>query len=78
LCIGAGNGSNLTTLSESDPDWQVYHPRTGKEFRKVKIVDVRTTDSAIDPYGNKHAIPSESSIKINTIRKRSINVTEIK
>jgi len=78
LCIGAGNGSNLTTLSESDPGWQVYHPRTGKEFRKVKIVDVRTTDSAIDPYGNKHAIPYESSIKINTIRNRLINITEIK
>jgi nitroreductase len=78
LCIGAGNGSNLTTLSESDPGWQESHPRTNKKFRKVKIIDIRTENSATDPYGNKHLIPSESSIKINTMRKRSINVTEIK
>jgi nitroreductase len=78
LCIGAGNGSNLTTLSEDDPRWQECHPRTNKKFRKVKIIDIRTEDSATDPYGNKHPIPSESSIKINTIRKRSINITEIK
>ena len=78
LCIGAGNGSNLTSLSEDDPAWQSHHPRTGKEFRKAKIVDIRTTDSAIDPYGNKHIIPTESSIKINTMRKRVINITEIK
>ena len=78
LCIGSGNGSNLTALSEEDPEWQSHHPRTGQEFRKVKIVDIRTTDSAIDPYGNVHTIPTESSIKINTMRKRIINITEIK
>jgi hypothetical protein len=78
LCIGAGNGSNLTTLSEDDPEWQESHPRTNIKFRKVKIVDIRTTNSAIDPYGNVHTIPTESSIKINTMRKRLINITEIK
>jgi nitroreductase len=78
LCIGAGNGSNLTTLSEDDPNWRPYHPRTGKEFRKTKIIDIRTTNTATDPYGNVHTIPTESSIKINTIRKRLINITEIK
>lgn len=78
LCIGSGNGSNLTALSEDDPAWRSHHPRTGKEFRKAKIVDIRITDSAIDPYGNKHIIPTESSIKINTIRQRVINITEIK
>ena len=41
-------------------------------------MDIRTTDKAIDPYGVEHEIPSESSIKINTMRKRIINVTEIK
>lgn len=78
LCIGAANGSNLTTLSEDDPNWKQYNPRTGKEFRKAKIIDIRTTNTAIDPYGNIHTIPTESSIKINTMRKRVINITEIK
>lgn len=73
LAIGAGNGSNLTT----DPDMDV-HPIKGKKMRKVKIVDIRTTDKAVDPYGVEHDIPSESSIKINTMRKRIINITEIK
>jgi len=78
LCIGAGNGSNLTTLDENDPDWQECHPRTGKPFRKVKIIDINSCDEAIDPYGNMHEIPNESNIKINSMRKRTINVTEIK
>jgi len=73
LAIGAGNGSKLT----SDPDMD-NHPVTGKKMRKIKIVDIRDTDKATDPYGNVHDIPSESSIKINTMRKRIINITEIK
>jgi len=73
LAIGAGNGSNLTT----DPNMEV-HPVTGKKMRKTKIVDIRTCAKATDPYGVEHTIPAESSIKINTIRKRIINVTEIK
>jgi len=73
LAIGAGNGSKLTT----DPNMEV-HPVTGKKMRKVKIVDIRTTDKAVDPYGVEHDIPAESSIKINTMRKRIINITEIK
>ena len=73
LAIGAGNGSNLTTDLDMDT-----HPVTGKKMRKVKIVDIRTTDKAVDPYGVEHEIPSESSIKINTMRKRIINITEIK
>lgn len=78
LAIGSGNGSNLTTLTEEDPEWQDTHPRTGRKFRKVKIVDIRTTNKAVDPYGVIHDIPSDSSIKINTMRKRIINITEIK
>ena len=73
LAIGAGNGSKLTT----DPNMDV-HPVTGKKMRKVKIVDIRTTDKATDPYGVEHDIPQESSIKINTMRKRIINIREIK
>lgn len=73
LAIGAGNGSNLTTDLDMD-----VHPVKGKSMRKVKIVDIRTTDKAVDPYGIEHDIPSESSIKINTMRKRIINITEIK
>ena len=73
LAIGAGNGSKLTT----DPNMDT-HPVTGKPMRKVKIVDIRTTDKAVDPYGVEHDIPAESSIKINTMRKRIINITEIK
>ena len=78
LCIGAGNGSNLTTLDESHPNWQEKHPIWDKKYRKVKIVDIRTTDQEVDPYGVLHQIPDESSIKINTMRKRIINIREIK
>jgi nitroreductase len=78
LAIGSGNGSNLTTYTEEDLEWQEHHPKTGKKFRKVKIIDIREKDTDIDPYGNVHKIPEESSIKINTMRKRIINITEIK
>ena len=81
LAIGSGNGSHLTTLTEDDPEWRERRdlPKPwDKRFRKIKIVDIRTTDKAVDPYGVEHDIPSESSIKINTMRKRIINVTEIK
>lgn len=73
LCIGAGNGSNLTTDLDMD-----VHPVKDKKMRKVKIIDIRTTDKAVDPYGLEHEIPEESSIKINTMRKRNINIKEIK
>ena len=73
LAIGSGNGSKLTT----DLDMEI-HPVTGKPMRKVEIVDIRTKDKAVDPYGNEHVLPTESSIKINTMRKRIINITEIK
>ena len=73
LVIGSGNGSNLTT----DPDME-RHPVKDKKMRKVKIVDIRTCDEATDPYGTLHQIPDESSIKINTMRRRIINIREIK
>ena len=36
LAIGAGNGSNLATDLTLDK-----HPRTGKKFRHIKIVDIK-------------------------------------
>jgi hypothetical protein len=81
IAIGSGNGSHLTTLDENHPDWterrQLPAP-WDKKFNKIKIVDIRTTNKETDPYGVEHAIPNDSSIKVNTIRKRIINVTEIK
>ena len=74
LAIGAANGSNLST-DDFDLD---YHPRTGKKFRKIKIVDIKTTNRAQDPYGVWHDIPNRADIKINTMRKRNIEAIEIK
>lgn len=75
LMIGAGNGSKLTTL-----DNMTHHPRTGKELRKVKIVNIKTHggQKVADPYGNVHEIPTKHQAKINSHRNRIINVTEIK
>ena len=78
LAIGSGNGDTLTTKSEKDADWSDVHSITGKNFRKVKIVNIKNTPEAIDPYGNLHQIPLTSDIKINTQKTRKINVTEIK
>tara|TARA_B100001250_G_scaffold13576_1_gene11862 strand:+ start:515 stop:1384 length:870 start_codon:yes stop_codon:yes gene_type:complete len=74
LVLGAGNGSNLTTKDLEK------HPRTGKKFRKIKIVDITKDAGKIieDPYGNKHTIPEKCEIKINTMRKRNIECIEIK
>ena len=75
LAIGAGNGSNLATDLTLEK-----HPRTGKPFRKIKIVDITKDAGKIikDPYGKGHVIPEKAEIKINTIRDRKINIIEIK
>ena len=74
MAIGAANGSNLST-----EDFNLdYHPRTGKKFRKIKIVDIKTTNRAQDPYGVWHEIPDRADIKINTMRKKDIKTIEIK
>tara|TARA_X000001036_G_scaffold384199_1_gene378070 strand:- start:294 stop:1214 length:921 start_codon:yes stop_codon:yes gene_type:complete len=74
LAIGAANGSNLTTEG-----LEINH-RTGKPFRKIKIVDITKHggEKMQDPYGEWHDIPKKADIKINTIRKRNIKVKEIK
>lgn len=73
LMIGAGNGGKITLRDDI-----TTHPRTGKELRKAKIVDIRITREATDPYGNVHEIPEKHESKINSHRNRIINVTEIK
>ena len=74
LAIGAVNGSNLTTESLDK------NPRTGKKFRKIKIVDItkHAGEKIQDPYGNWHVIPEKADIKINTMRIRDIEVKKIK
>jgi len=72
--IGAANGSKITTTN------QKTHPRTGLPMRKVKIVDItkHAGETIEDPYGEKHLIPDECNIKVNTPRLRKINLFEIK
>jgi nitroreductase len=74
LAIGAANGSNLTT---TDMD---KNPRTGKPFRKIKIVDItkHAGETIQCPNGDWHIIPEKADIKINTMRVRHIDCTEIK
>ena len=72
LMIGAANGSKITLTN------QETHPRTGMKMRKAKIVDIRATDKAIDPYGVEHGIPEEAKAKINSCRPSGINIIEIK
>ena len=75
LAIGAGNGSNLATDLTLDK-----HPRTGKKFRHIKIVNIKKDGGKLieDPQGFRHHIPTKAEIKINTIRERKINIIEIK
>lgn len=74
LAIGSGNGSNLAT------DLDMKLNENGKPYRYVKIVDIdkHAGEEIEDHYGNKHIIPSEANIKINTMRNRVINAIEIK
>ncbi len=74
LAIGAGNGSNLTTEGLDK------NPRTGKKFRKIKIVDItkHAGEKIQDPNGAWHVIPEKADIKINTMRVRHIDTYKIK
>ena len=49
--------------------------RTGKELRKVKIVNINTwwTKSGRS-YGEMHEIPKKHESKINSFRNRIINI----
>ena len=74
IAIGAGNGSNLAT------DLTLDKNENGKPFRKIKIVDItkHAGEKMQCPNGDWHEIPFKADIKINTIRKKTIKVTEIK
>tara|TARA_B100001250_G_scaffold410329_1_gene436544 strand:- start:916 stop:1512 length:597 start_codon:yes stop_codon:yes gene_type:complete len=74
LAIGAGNGSNLATDITLDKN------ENGKPFRKIKIVNIKENagKQMQDPNGEWHMIPEKADIKINTMRVRHINCTEIK
>jgi len=71
LAIGSANGHNLT-FNREDRDHR------GFKFRKVKIVDIRVSDKAIDPYGNIHYLPEKPVFLTNTQYKRDIKIFEIK
>jgi nitroreductase len=74
LMIGAANGSKITLIG------QETHPRTGKKMRKAEIIDIRGKENqkVKDLYGNEHIVPEKVEFKINSFRKRGINIIEIK
>ena len=74
LMLGAANGSKITLTD------QETHPRTGKQMRKAKIVDIKENAGKLlpDPYGNLHTIPEKAEFKINSHRNRGIKIIEIK
>ena len=74
LMIGAANGSKITLTG------QETHPRTNKKMRKAEIIDIRGKENQKikDLYGNEHIIPEKAEFKINSFRKRGINIIEIK
>jgi hypothetical protein len=47
-------------------------------MRKAKIVDIRVTDKAVDPYGVEHSIPEEAKARVNSFRPSGIEIREIK
>ena len=73
LMIGAANGSKITTTG------QEKHPRTGKQMRKARIVNIKEFGGKLanDPYGNLHTIPTTCEMKINSNRWRGIEIKEI-
>ena len=72
LMIGAANGSKITLTDQEE------HPRKKMKMRKARIVDIRATDKAIDPYGVEHNIPEKAKVAINTFRPSGIQTKEIK
>ena len=55
-----------------------HHIRIKEKQREVKIVDIRSSDKATDPYGNVHELPDKSMTWTNSNRERDIKITEIK
>ena len=74
LIIGAANGSKITLTG------QETHPRTNKKMRKAEIIDIigKENQKIKDLYGNEHIVPEKVEFKINSFRKRGIDIIEIK
>ena len=74
IMLGAANGSRNSTTG------QKTHPRTGREMRQVKIVDINENKGKLiqDEYGLFHKIPDKAEFKINSFRNRGIEIKEIK
>ena len=74
LMIGAANGSKITLTG------QETHPRTNKKMRRAEIIDIRGKENQKikDLYGNEHIVPEKVEFKINSFRKRGIDIIEIK
>ena len=73
LLIGAANGHNLSLRDRGEE-----RDIRGWKFRQCKIVDVRTSDTAVDPQGKIHKLPEKPVFWTNTHKFRDINVREIK
>lgn len=78
LCIGAGNGANLTGKDINDPDFLDINPYTGKQYRRCRIVDIREQDTAVDPYGKIHTMPDSIKCRPYSDTFRDVKCIEIK
>jgi|TARA_B110000858_G_scaffold133848_1_gene152153 nitroreductase len=73
LVIGAANGHNLS-LEDKGEERDIR----GWKYRQVKMVDIRYSDKAVDPYGNVHELPEKNLAHLNSHHFRDIKVIEIK
>jgi len=77
ICIGAGNGHNLTALEETDPNFLEKNPITGETYRKTKIVNIKEHRTAVDPYGDIHEIPEKIEYTVHSTDFRDIKCIKI-
>lgn len=73
LIIGAANGHNLSLYNKGNE-----RDIRGWKYRQCKIVDIKKSRTAIDPYGNVHELPEKSVFRTHTQRERDIKCIEIK
>ena len=78
LCIGAGNGYNLTALDSNDSNFVEVNPYNNKPYRQCKIVDIKTQSKAIDPYGEMHKMPETIKCRPHSDKFRDIKCIKIK
>lgn len=67
------NGHNLS-LEDKGEERDIR----GWKYRQVKVVDIRYSDKAVDPYGNVHKLPEKNLAHLNSHHFRDIKVIEIK